>query len=41
MASLLQFKIIVIDGKNYKAWRSDDNYIINNVKQALQNESLY
>jgi len=34
-------KNFVIDGDAYKAWGSDDNYISNYVKQALQNESLY
>lgn len=34
-------KNFVIDGDAYKAWGSDDNYITNYVKQALQNESLY
>jgi hypothetical protein len=35
---LIKTKIITIDGDHYKAWGNDDKFIVEYVKNILQNE---
>jgi hypothetical protein len=35
---LIETKIITIDGPNYKCWGNEDKFIVDYVKNVLQNE---
>jgi hypothetical protein len=35
---LIETKVMIIDGDNYKFWGNDDKYILEYVKNILQNE---